>query len=187
MQRQLLFQHLITIGAMLATACGGNSGAQAPGDTAEPESKPEPQAPLVVLNSPETEIDTDTGPQVVSDEKLAVIPSMPLSQLLGKTRANIETLFHPNEPGHAEGWVRYNEHLEVRYEKQLCVELIQLVPGGLTCRAAARWVGFGETMAPIYRADKCVWPANSLKHLLGQGVSGELVFQGGMFRARLDR
>ena len=174
-----------TVGMILAIACGGNGGAQAPGDTAEPE--PEPEAPVVTLIPSGEEIDTDTGPQVVSDEKLAVIPSMPLSQLLGKARVDIETLFHPNEPGHAEGWVRYNKHLEVRYEKQRCVELIQLVPGGLTCRAAARWVGFGETMAPIYRADKCVWPAVSLKHLLGPGVSGELVFQGGVFRARLDR
>ena len=166
-----MFRHLMTIGAVLAVACGGSGG---------------DEASAVVLSAPGTEVSTDTGPRVMSDEKLAAIPSMPLSQLLGKTRADIETLFYPSKPGHAKGWVRYNEHLEVRYEKQLCVEIMQLVPGGLTCRAAARWVGFGETMAPIYRADKCVWPADSLKHLLGPGVSGELVFQGGVFRARLD-
>jgi hypothetical protein len=162
----------MTVGAVLAIACGGSGGNE---------------AQIAVLSAPGAKIDTDAEPRVVSDEKLAVIPSMPLSQLLGKTRADIETLFRPNEPGHADGWVRYNEHIEVLYEKQLCVELIQLVPGGLTCRAAASWMGFGKTMAPIYRADKCVWPADSLKHLLGPGVSGELVFQGGVFRARLDR
>jgi hypothetical protein len=126
-------------------------------------------------------------PAVVSDEQLAPIPSMPISQLLGKIRADIETLFYPSQPGHAAGWVRYNQHLEVRYDEQRCVELVQLVPGGLTCREAARWVGFGAAMAPIYRAEKCVWPPKSLKHLLGDGVSGELILEGGMFRARLDR
>ena len=180
-----MFQHLTTAGVVLAIACGGSGGAGAPGDTAEPE--PAHEERLALLGAPRAEIDTDAGARVVSDEKLAAIPSMPLSQLLGKTRADIETLFYPSEPGHAEGWVRYNEHLEVRYEKQRCVELIQLAPGGLTCREAARWVGFSEAMAPIHRADKCVWPADSLKHLLGTGTSGELVYQGGVFRVRRDR
>ena len=142
---------------------------------------------MVTLITGGEEFNIGAGPRVVTDEKLAVIPSMPLSQLLGKTRADIETLFHPSEPGHAEGWVRYNEHLEVRYEKQRCVEMILLVRGGLTCRGAASWVGFGKAMAPIHRVGKCVWPADSLKHLLGPGVSGELVLQGGVFRARLER
>jgi len=175
----------MTVGVVIAAACGGSGTAGAPGDTTEPE--PELQAPLAVLSSPETEIGTDTGPRVVSDEKLAVIPSMPLSQLLGRTRANIETLFYPNEHGHAEGWVRYNRGLEVRYEKQRCVEMILLVRGGLTCRGAASWVGFGKAMSPIQRVGKCVWPADSLKHLLGPNISGELILQGGVFRARLDR
>jgi hypothetical protein len=127
-----------------------------------------------------------TGPRVESEEQLVEIPSMPLSQLLGKPRADVETLFHPAEAGHAEGWVRYNDHLEVRYEQGRCVEFIQLVPAGLSCSDAARWVGFGDAMAPIFRAKACVWPPNSLKHSLGSGVSGDLSLEGGAFRAQLD-
>jgi hypothetical protein len=70
-------------------------------------------------------------PEVESEEQLAEVPSMPISQLLGKRRADIETLFHPSQPGHAEGWVEYNQHLEVRYEQDRCAELIQLVPGSI--------------------------------------------------------
>jgi len=146
--------------ALTPLGCGGTGGAPAP---------------------------SDGGPRVESDEPLAVIPSMPISQLLGKKRADIETLFHPSEPGHAEGWTRYNRHLEVRYDGERCVELIQLVRVGLSCREAGRWVGFGEAMAPIYKSKRCVWPAGSIKHRLGDGVSGELILEGGIFRAALDR
>jgi hypothetical protein len=112
---------------------------------------------------------------------------MPISQLLGKKRKDVETLFRPAKPGHAEGWVKYNEHLEVRYENaHHCVEFIQLVRDGLTCRAAAHWVGFGNAMAPIYRSKKCIWPPDSIKHSLGKGVSGELIYKGGVFHAKLN-
>lgn len=142
-------------------------------------------APAVAAEEPAVS-DSETGPRVESEEQLAEIPSMPLSQLLGKSRADIETLFRPAAAGHTEGWVRYNEHLEVRYEQGRCVEMIQMVRGGLTCKEAARWVGFGDAMAPIYKAKKCVWPPDSLKHSLGKGVSGDLSLDGGAFRAQLD-
>ena len=142
-------------------------------------------APAVAAEEPAVS-DGEPGPRVESEEQLAEIPSMPLSQLLGKARADVETLFRPAEAGHAEGWVRYNDHLEVRYEQGRCVELIQLVPAGLGCRDAARWVGFGEAMAPVYQAKRCVWPPASLKHALGVGVSGDLTLDGGAFRAQLD-
>jgi hypothetical protein len=142
-------------------------------------------APAAAAEEPAVS-DGETGPLVESEEQLANIPSMPLSQLLGKTRADIETLFHPAAEGHTEGWVRYHDHLEVRYEQRRCVELIQLVPAKLSCIEAARWVGFGEAMAPIYQATRCVWPPGSLKHALGAGVSGDLNLDGGIFRAQLD-
>jgi hypothetical protein len=142
-------------------------------------------APAVAAEEPAVP-DGETGPRVESEEQLTEIPSMPLSQLLGKVRADIETLFHPAAEGHAEGWVRYNDHLEVRYEQGRCVELIQLVPAGLSCIEAARWVGFVGAMAPIYQAKRCVWPPASLKHSLGVGVSGDLALDGGIFRAQLD-
>lgn len=124
---------------------------------------------------------------VVSDEPLAVIPSMPISQLLGRTRANIETLFHPARPDTEPGWTRYNQHLIVRYEGEVALELVQLVPGGLDCVAAAHWMGFGDASPPLRRRDRCLWPPQSDRHSLGEGVSGELILQGGRFTARLDR
>jgi len=160
----------------LVAGCG-TSGTPVAGDRAPVEAPPDPPPAAGV----------DAGPRVTSHEELAEIPSMPISQLLGKTRAEIETLFYPSQAGHAAAWVRYNPHLEVRYEEERCVELIQLVRDGLTCRDAARWIGFGAAMAPIHRAGSCVWPPGSLKHSLGAGVSGELLLEGGTFRARLDR
>jgi hypothetical protein len=143
------------------------------------------RVPAVAAEEP-TVAGSEPGPWVESEEQLAEIPSMPLSQLLGKTRADIETLFHPAAEGHAAAWVRYNDHLEVRYEQGRCVEMILAVRGGQTCKEAAAWVGFGAAMAPIYRAKTCVWPPNSIKHSLGSGVSGELILEGGTFRAQLD-
>ena len=131
-----------------------------------------------------TSVDPSEELRVSSGHDVAAIPSMPMSQLLGKTRADIETLFHPSAPGHAKGWVRYNEHLELRYEGEVCVEMLLRVGDGLTCTEAARWVGFAAAMAPIHRARKCLWPPNSLKHSLGRGVSGELSLADGIFAAR---
>ncbi len=145
------------------------------------EHEPEQQARAAPVAAEAPAVST-----VTSDEQLAPIPSMPISQLLGRTREHVETLFSPVGPEADAGWARYNRHLVVRYEDDILVEMVQRVPGELTCLEAARWMGFGSAQPPIRRADRCVWPPESQRHRLGDGVSGELILDGGHFRARVD-
>ena len=118
---------------------------------------------------------------------LAAVPAMPIAQLLGMNRPEIETLLRPvgaDETEKAAGWVRYSRHLRVRYEGPLAVELIQKVPAELAFARAARWMGFGDAGPAVESDERCTWPAGDPARALAEGVSGELDRRDCLFTAR---
>jgi hypothetical protein len=118
---------------------------------------------------------------------LAALPAMPIAQLLGMTRTDIETLLRPvgsDDVEKAAGWVRYSRHLRVRYEGDVAVELTQKVPAGLSCAAAATWIGFPGAGPAVETEERCDWPAGDAARALAEGVSGDLDRAGCGFTAR---
>lgn len=107
-------------------------------------------------------------------------PSMPMSQLLGRTRANIETLFYPPRPGlHGNGWISYANSIEVRYDTQEIAVAMRLYRPvelqSLTCAETAVWYGFGVEHAPnMLDADACFWSQGSLVTSSGAQVAARL-------------
>lgn len=123
------------------------------------------------------------------------IPSMPIAQLLGKSRADIETLVSPVKPESKEeraamrkeakeGWTRYTANLRIRYEDaDVAVELEQQVPSELSCVDAAKWLGFADAESPTEADGRCVWSAGEGGARLGGGGSGDLDRKSSIFRA----
>jgi hypothetical protein len=171
-------QALLVTTILLSGRCGGDPGANV---TNEPEASviesPAEPEPAAEITTPGPKDDPAPEPQVP--------PPMYISQVLGMSRQMVETLFTPVEPPDPDGWVRYNDDLLMRYENDAVVEVLQKVTAGLTCIDAAKWMGFAETMSPIYKSDGCVWPQDSIKHLLGEGFSGYLDLTTGGFTATL--
>lgn len=103
--------------------------------------------------------------------------------LLGARRSRIEAAI--GAPRQTDGeWVEYAE-LALRYRGERCVGLRRKVPAGLSCEAAARWLGYPDASAPLRRDDRCEWPGISLRHRLAPGVAGSLLLAGGLFELRL--
>ncbi|MFO8073496.1 MAG: hypothetical protein R6V85_16650 [Polyangia bacterium] len=121
---------------------------------------------------------------------MTAIPALPIARVLGKARDDIETLFTTvgaDESEKEAGWVRYNQHLEVRYdESDLAVELAHRVPEDLGCLEAARWLGFEDADPPRREEGSCVWPAGSDDHSLAEDASGRLVLDAELFTARRE-
>lgn len=146
---------------------------------------PEPAEPT------DAGVDPDAGTAPPPDTELAelpvavgmtVIPTLTVSALLGKTRADVEALLDPigpEDPEDPEGWIRYSDHLKLLFAEEVVVELIQEVPEGKTCLEAARWLGFGDAEEPTQAADGCTWSAGAL----GKGVGGKLPPKTGLFHA----
>jgi hypothetical protein len=123
------------------------------------------------------------------------IPSMPIALLLGKSRADIETLVSPVKPESKEeravmrkeakeGWTRYTANLRIRYEDaDVAVELEQQVPSELSCVEAAKWLGFADAESPTEADGRCVWSAGKGGAKLGGGESGDLDRKSSIFRA----
>ncbi len=92
---------------------------------------------------------------------------------LGQTRAVVEATLKPS--GTERNWVRYGEHLALRYEGNLVVALRAHVALGMTCEAAAAWLGYrGEQgrAVPLRRRWGCEWPGLSERHRLAPKVAG---------------
>jgi hypothetical protein len=110
------------------------------------------------------------------------ISGMPIAKILGRTRDEIESLKMPAEPGTPEqktaakadsklGWIRYTANLRVQFDDDdIAVSFEQEVPAGLSCEAAAKWLGFEEVAATVEKGSKCKWKKGDL----GRGVSGNL-------------
>lgn len=118
---------------------------------------------------------------------LTAVPALTVADLLGKSRADVESLLDPigpDDPENPEGWIRYSDHLKLLFSDDLVSELIQEVPEGKTCVAAARWLGFADAEEPVESDGSCKWPAGDDAHALGKGVAGELPQKTGLFHAR---
>ena len=125
----------------------------------------------------------------------AAVASMPIAQLLGKSRADIETLQAPAKPKTheekvaarkeaKEGWTRYTANLRIQYDAaNVAVALEQQVPATLSCLEAAKWLGFGKAAPPVEEKARCVWTAGPGDGSLGGGASGELDRKSALFKA----
>lgn len=160
-----------------------------------PESMGTPTADAGVTDASAEQPETVTSGDLQLGVGMTTIPAMPISELLGKARADIETLLAPVKPEdrkekkarkleEKEGWIHYTEHLKVRFsEDDIAIELVQQVPADLTCLDAAKWLGFVDAMTPKKNKDNCEWPQKSVKHLLGPDVHGKLTLEDAMFYA----
>ncbi len=160
-----------------------------------PESMGAPAADAGVTDASEAQPETAMAGNLQLGVGMTTIPAMSISELLGKARDDIETLLAPVKPEtrdekkalkleEKEGWIHYTEHLKVRFsDDEIVIELVQQVPADLTCLDAAKWLGFGDAMAPVKNKDNCEWPQESDKHLLGPGVHGKLTLDGAIFHA----
>lgn len=96
--------------------------------------------------------------------------SFPPGDALGMTKAKL------NRSGEVQkkkkDWVFYSETLRVRFKDGKVAEVREKTPEGLSCKEAARWMGFKKAHTPILKPDRCIWPARSPEHGLGAGVSG---------------
>lgn len=109
-------------------------------------------------------------------------PAIPASQLLGQQRSALERQLPAGSPQGA--WHSYQDgSLRVRYQQGRATELMAYVPEGMTCRQAARWVGFPQATAPRLEPHRCTWPAADPRHHLGRGFSGELDRKKRLFHA----
>ncbi len=160
-----------------------------------PESLGVPAADAGVTDASAGQPETAMAGNLQLGVGMTTIPAMPISDLLGKARDDIETLLAPVKPEtrdekkarkleEKEGWIHYTEHLIVRFSNdEIAMEFVQQVPADLDCRDAAKWLGFGDAMAPKRNKDSCEWPQKSDKHLLGPGVHGKLTLEGAIFHA----
>ena len=160
-----------------------------------PESMGAPSADAGVADACAAQPETATAGNLQLGVGMTTIPAMPISELLGKTRDDIETLLAPVKPEdreekkarkleEKEGWIHYTEHLKVRFsDDDIALELVQQVPADLSCIDAAKWLGFGDAMAPVKYKDNCEWPQKSDKHLLAPDVHGKLTLDGAIFHA----
>jgi len=96
-------------------------------------------------------------------------------QWLGQTRASVEATLKPT--GQDGEWVRYGEHLALRYVKDRVVALRARVSLAMTCESAAAWLGWvcGQGRGfPLRKRWGCEWPGISEKHRLAPGLAGRL-------------
>lgn len=186
----------LTAGALLLTTVWSVAGC---GMTPPPEYHNAAKADALDLTPLEGgEDDGDAGPTgdaavEPSEGKLpvvvgfATIPAVPIANFLGKSREVIESLFAPVGPEdeqHPDGWVRYTDHLKLLYAEDSVTEFAQQIPSGLSCVAAAEWLGFAEVDPPAESGDRCTWSGQP-GAALGDGISGELSVKSGLFHARL--
>jgi hypothetical protein len=184
---------LAGLALVAATGCGMRPPADfheaADVDDVNLDPMPEPPEPAAPTDAG---VDPDAGEQAPPpDTELAelpvavgmtAIPTLTVSALLGKTREDVEALLDPigpEDPDDPEGWIRYSDHLKLKFAEEIVVELIQEVPEGKTCLEAARWLGFGDAKEPTEAADGCRWSEGAL----GPGTGGELLQKTGLFRA----
>ncbi len=106
-------------------------------------------------------------------------------QLLGRARSAIDRDHRPT--GADQGWVRYGEALAILYEGDRAVRVRSLLPAGLSCSLAARWMGFvpGRGSFGLRRRDGCDWPGVSLRHRLAPHRAGSR--RGPRFEAWITR
>jgi len=124
----------------------------------------------------------------------AAMPAMPIAQVLGKTRDDIETLQAPMKPKTPEekatakkeakeGWTRFTPNLKVQFDDEdIAVALEQQVPEGLSCLDAAKWLGFAGAKAPAETPERCTWTAGGA-NALGNGAHGEMDQKSFLFKA----
>jgi hypothetical protein len=125
----------------------------------------------------------------------AAVPAMPIAQLLGKSRKDVEALQAPVKPvtheekvaarkEAKEGWTRYTANLRIRFDDaDIAVAIEQQVPATLSCLDAAKWLGFAEAEPPVDGKERCTWTAEAGDNSLGGGASGELDRKSAMFKA----
>jgi len=125
----------------------------------------------------------------------ASVAAIPIAQLLGKSRADIETLLSPVKPETREekaaarkeakeGWTRYTANLRIRYDAaDIAVAFEQQVPADLSCLQAAKWLGFEDAATPTDEKERCVWSRGASGPSLGGGANGELDRKTSIFKA----
>jgi hypothetical protein len=94
---------------------------------------------------------------------------------LGQARPAVEASLKPT--GRAGAWVKYGDHLALRFAKDRVVGVRAAVALGMTCIEAAAWLGYPAGKGrgfPLRRRWGCEWPGISERHRLAPGVAGRL-------------
>jgi len=126
----------------------------------------------------------------------AAVEAMPIAQLLGKTRKEIEALQAPVKPETPEqkaeakkdtkqGWVRFTANLRVQFDDaDIAIAFEQQVPSDLSCLDAAKWLGFADAAPPVDAPERCKWTDAKGDSNLGNGACGELDRKTSLFTAK---
>lgn len=179
-------------------------GAGATPETVEPDANPAPDPNAGPTSGPDAEPDAepdakpdakpDAGAvQAAKNARDILLPldpnvpvAMPLDRFLGRSRRRIERLLRPTAGVDiGNGWVRYGKSFALKYERRCAVELAVAMPAGTSCTGPLSGIGFGKRGPPLRRRNICLWPADSVRHPLGKGLSGSLDLRNGMFHAQL--
>jgi len=84
-------------------------------------------------------------------------------------------------------WLHFDQDLAVRCEAKRCTRIAVKVPTGLTCSAAAEWIGYQRPAPPLRRRDSCEWPGISRRHRLARGHAAKLDLQTSIFELWLTK
>jgi hypothetical protein len=145
------------LAALLGMACagGGPRGARPP--PVPPPSEDAPPDRPVLAGS-----DTGSRPAVESAAGswgLSSPPRVPLDQLLGRPRAEVESIVEAPPRDLDDGWVAYHGSWAIHYANDCAVDLRVQLRERLPCDEVARLTGFGDCPCSESTAGQCLWPS----------------------------
>lgn len=151
--------------ALVGVACGGGSPSARRPPAPPPSASPPPDHPLVA------ERDTPSRSAVeppAGSWGLPAPPPVPLDQLLGRTRAEVESIVEAPPKDLGDGWVAYHQLWAVHYADDCAVDLRVRLAERLSCDQAARLTGFAECPCSETAEGQCLWPSRFMNAAFDQ-------------------
>ncbi len=158
---------------LFGVACGGGGS---PGTLPPPAPHPTNDAPP---DHPVRAEPDAGGPSAVDRAAgawgLSSPPRVPLDQLLGRSRAELESIVRepPRELG--DGWVAYHASWAIHYADDCAVDLRVRLPKNLDCAEVARLTGFAGCPCSESAPGQCLWPSRFMTATFEQSSGTFLV------------